>query len=70
MILYPIPLAISSGDLDASRLVATDASKVFKSVTDLTAWILDTANEINVINNADGTVTVALSDIINLGGSI
>jgi len=57
--------------LTASRLVNTDSSKVLTSVTDLTSWIAGTANEINVADDGDGTITIGIVDplIVGKGGS-
>lgn len=45
--------------LTANRLMATDASKAPVSVTDLTAWIAGTANQITVTDDGDGSVTLS-----------
>jgi len=50
---------ITLSDLVASRLVATDTGKVFESITDLTAWIAGTTNQIIVTNDGDGTITLS-----------
>lgn len=52
--------SINEGSLSASRLVATDGSKIKVSVEDLTAWIAGTTSEIAVANDADGSVTLSL----------
>ena len=46
--------------LTASRLVATDASKGLESV-DLYEWVTQTANQVLITDDADGTVTFGLS---------
>lgn len=55
----------------ASRLLSTDASKVTESVTDLTNWIAGTANEINVADDGDGTITIGIVDplVVAKGGT-
>lgn len=53
---------INLSDLTASRIVATDASKTLASVTDLTSWIAGTANEIDVSDDGDGTLTIGIID--------
>ena len=55
--------------LTASRLVATDASKIFASVADLTAWIAGTANQIVVTSDGDGSVTLSTPQDIHTGAS-
>ena len=47
-------------DLTASRLMASDGSKVLSSVSDLTSWIAGTTDHISVSDDADGTVTLDL----------
>lgn len=51
--------AVTLSDLTASRLVATDSSKVIVSVADLAAWVAGTSNQIVVTNDADGTITLS-----------
>jgi len=57
-------------DLTASRLVQTDANKKLSSVSNLASWIAGTENEIDITNDSDGTITIDLSDTINLGNSV
>ena len=61
---------LTFSDLTASRLVATNADKELVS-SDLNNWIAGTANEINVADDGDGTVTIGLVDplIVSKGGS-
>lgn len=47
-------------NLTASRLVATGASSILASVTDLTSWIAGTTNQITVTSDGDGTLTISL----------
>ena len=56
-------------DLTASRLIATDAGKGLASA-DLASWVAGTENEISVADDGNGSVTVALANIVDLGGSI
>lgn len=58
-------------DLTASRLIASDATKALASVTDLTAWVAGTANEIDVSDDGDGTITIGIVDplIVSKGGT-
>ena len=52
-------------DLTAERLVATDSTKKLVSVVTLTSWISGTADEIEVTDNGDGTITIGLpNDVI------
>lgn len=46
-------------ELTASRLIATNASKRLVS-TDANSWVSGTANEIEVIDDGDGTITLSL----------
>ena len=55
--------------LTASRLLSTDANKEFESVADLTAWIIETANQVLVVDNGDGTVTLSLPQDYHTGAS-
>jgi hypothetical protein len=49
-------------DLTASLLISSDADKKLVSVSDLTAWIAGTADKISVTDDADGTVTLSITD--------
>ena len=55
--------------LTATRLIQTDGDKKLTSVSDLTTWIAGTGNEISVTDDEDGSITIALADIIDLGVS-
>jgi len=57
-------------DLTASRLISTDASKGLVS-TDLASWVTGTANEINIADDGDGTITIGIVDplIASKGGT-
>ncbi len=59
-----------SGDLTASRIVATDSSGVKVSVSDLTSWIAGVANRITITDDGDGTVTITIPDTPTLVGMI
>lgn len=48
--------------LTASRLVRSSAFDDLGSVTDLTAWLAGTANEIDIADDGDGTVTIGITD--------
>ena len=54
----PTFASLTLADLTASRLVATDASKVLASA-DLASWITGTANQVIVTDDSDGTVTLS-----------
>ena len=59
--------SITLTDLLASRLIATDSGKVFESVADLTAWIIQSsANQVVVTDNGDGTVTLSLPQDVHV----
>ena len=63
----PIFASITLTDLLASRLVATDSGKVLESIADLTAWIIQSsANQVVVVDNGDGTLTLSLPQNIHL----
>jgi len=57
--------------LTANRLVRTDSEMALSSVLDLTEWVAGTANEIDVTDNGDGTVTIGIVDplIVSKGGT-
>jgi hypothetical protein len=57
--------------LTASRLVATDADKDLTSVANLATWISGTANEIDITDDGDGTITIGIVDplIVGKGGT-
>ena len=63
--------SITPTDLTAFRLVATDASKTLVSVGDLTSWVAGVANETDVVDDGDGTITVGIVDplIVGKGGT-
>lgn len=54
--------------LTASRLVATNADKELVS-SDLDSWIAGTANQINVADDGDGTVTLSTPQDIHAGAT-
>lgn len=57
--------------LTASRLVQTDGSKALSSVANLASWVAGTANEIDITDDGDGTITVGLVNplIVSKGGT-
>jgi hypothetical protein len=58
--------AITSSSLTASRLLYADASKIISSVSDLTSWIAGTSNEIAVVSDGDGSITLSIPDAVTL----
>jgi hypothetical protein len=62
-------VALTLSSLTASRLVATDGSKVLVSVAALTAWVTGTANQITITDDGDGTITIATPQDIHTGAS-
>jgi len=50
---------VTLDNLTANRVVSTDSSKSLASVTDLTAWVAGTTNQITVTDDSDGTVTLS-----------
>lgn len=65
----PTFAGLTLDDLTASRLVATDASKILESVADLTSWIAGTFNQIAVADDSDGTITLSTPQDIHTGAS-
>lgn len=57
-------------NLTASRLVYSDANKKLTSVSDLTSWIAGTANEVDITDDGDGTITIGIVNplIVAKGG--
>jgi len=55
--------------LTASRLLAASASKAIEAVAALTAWIAGTTNQINVVDDGDGSVTLSTPQDIHTGAS-
>jgi len=51
--------SVTLNNLTASRLVSVDSNKTAESVDDLTVWIGGTANQVNVTDDSDGTVTLS-----------
>ncbi len=62
----PTFTGITLSGLTASRLVSTDSAKAFVS-SDLTAWVTGTANEITVVDDADGTITLDIPNPLIAG---
>ena len=58
-------------NLTASRIVGTGSSNELESVGDLTAWISGTADEIDITDDGDGTLTIGIIDplIVGKGGT-
>ncbi len=58
-------------DLTASRLIYTNSSKQLSSVSNLASWVAGTANEIDIGNDGDGSITIGLVNplIVGKGGS-
>ena len=52
---------LPNAPLDASRLAATDADGIVETVPTLTSWVDGTTDEVDVADDGDGSVTVALS---------
>ena len=50
--------------------MATDSNKNVDSVTDLTAWIAGTTNQITVTDDTDGTVTLTLPQDFDTGADV
>lgn len=54
--------------LSASKLVATDADKALVS-SDLASWVTQTANQVLVADDGDGTITLSTPQDIHTGAS-
>jgi hypothetical protein len=61
--------AVTNSALNASQLVSTDASKVLTSVSDLSAWVAGTSNQITSTNSS-GVVTLSIPSAFTAPGSI
>lgn len=64
----PTYAGLTLTELTASRLVATDVNKLFVS-SDLTSWITQTANQVLVADDGDGTITLSAPQNIHTGAS-
>ena len=62
-------VSVTLSGLTASRLMATDGSKVIASVAALTAWVAGTANQITITDDGDGTITISTPQDIHTGAS-
>lgn len=60
--------AVTGSNLTASRLMASDASKGMVSA-DLFAWVAETANQVLVADDGDGSITLSLPQDIHSGAS-
>ena len=58
---------LTLSNLTATRLLASDGSKLVVSVADLASWNAGTSNEITITNDGDGTVTISLPDAVIIG---
>ena len=65
----PTFAGLTLDDLTASRLIATNASKVLES-SDLASWATGTANQINIADDGDGTITLSTPQDIHTGANI
>jgi hypothetical protein len=64
-----ITTGLTISGLTASRLVATDGSKVLTSISDISVWVLGTANQI-VSTPSSGTTTLSISSTLVLPGTM
>lgn len=60
---------VTYDNLTATRLTSTDANKAIVSVSDLTSWIAGTANEVEVTDDGDGTLTLSLPNTLTITGA-
>ena len=67
----PTFYTVNLTSLTASRLVASDSSKNLVSVDNIASWIAGTANEVDITNDGDGTITIGIVDplIVSKGGT-
>lgn len=65
-----LPGSIKLDDATASRLLATDASKLTTSVANLASWIAGTTDQITITNDGDGTITLSLPQSIATTSSV
>jgi hypothetical protein len=67
----PVFGTLTLQDLTASRLIYADADKKLSSVTSLSSWVAGTANEIDIADDGDGTITVGIVNplIVSKGGT-
>jgi len=65
----PTFAGLTLSGLTASRLMASSAAKALVSA-DLASWVTGTANEINIADDGDGTITIGIVDplIVAKGG--
>lgn len=59
---------VTGSNLTASRLMASNGAKAMVSA-DLYAWVAGTANQVNVADDADGSITLSLPQSIHSGSS-
>ena len=64
----PTYVGLTLTGLTASRLIATDANKVLVS-SDLVSWITQTTNQVLVVDDGDGTITLSTPQNIHTGAS-
>ena len=58
-------------DLTASRILSTNTSKSLTSVSNLASWVAGVANETDVTDDGDGTITIGIVNplIVGKGGT-
>ena len=64
----PTFAGLTLSGLTGSRLMATSAGSVVES-TDLTSWVAGTSNQVNVTDDADGTITLSTPQDIHTGAT-
>ena len=60
--------SLTTGGLTASRLLSTNASKILVS-SDLYSWVTETANQVLIADDGDGTITLSTPQDIHTGAS-
>ena len=61
--------AVTGSNLTASRLMASNGGKAMVSA-DLYAWVAGTANQVNVADDADGSITLSLPQSIHTDADV
>ncbi len=66
----PIFSGLTLSGLTSNRLLKTDSDIELKSVSDLTNWVAGTTNQISVSDDGDGTVTLAITNPLDIPGKL
>lgn len=66
----PTMTGLTLSGLTASRLTYSDGDKALSSVSDLTAWVGGTANQITSTSDGDGSITLSTPQDIDTGAGV